>query len=208
MPITHLIDGYRRFRAYGWREQHARWEQLAEAQNPAALVIACSDSRVDPSQIFDTRPGEIFVVRNVANLVPPFEPDDRHHGVSAALEFGITQLNIPIVIVMGHASCGGVHACMTQRFAGKPPEEGGFIHKWVSLLDPAREKVLAEYGDGLDAARAMELESVRVSLANLMSFPFVAQRVADGRLSLHGAYFAITDGRLHIMDESGAFQPC
>jgi len=204
-----LIDGYRRFRDSEWREERARWAELAEGQSPAVMVIACSDSRVDPSQIFDARPGEMFVVRNVANLVPPFEPDQNYHGVSAALEFAVTQLQVQELVVMGHGSCGGCAAALTGQFAGATSGAGHFIAHWVEMLDEARERVRRDYPElGPDAVRAMEHEGVRVSLTNLMTFPWVRERVADGRLKLHGAYFAIADGALHVLDPAtGAFSP-
>ena len=172
------------------------------------MVIACSDSRVDPAQIFDVSPDEIFVVRNVANLVPPFENDAGRHGVSAALEFAVTQLEVPEVVVMGHGACGGCVAALTQKFEGAAPGHGGFIAHWVDMLEPARERIVAEHGaDSPEAIRAMEHEAVRVSLANLKEFPFVAERLADGRLSLRGAHFAIADGVLRVMNDDGSFAP-
>jgi carbonic anhydrase len=199
-----LIQGYRHFRETGWARERERWSDLAEGQSPRAMVIACSDSRVDPTQIFDVRPGEIFVVRNVANLVPPYETSAGRHGVSAALEFAVTQLQVEEVIVLGHGFCGGCAAALTGQFDDAPHGEGHFIADWIGLLDQAREKVRAECGGAVDrpALHAMELEAVRVSLANLRSFPFVAERESDGRLALHGAYFAIADGLLHILDEA------
>ena len=202
-----LLDGYRRFRAHDWKRQRARWTELADGQSPATLVIACSDSRVDPAQIFDVSPGEIFVVRNVANLVPPFENDSGRHGVSAALEFAVTQLQVPEVVVMGHGACGGCKAALTRAFAGAAPGQGGFIAHWVDMLDGARERVVAEHGTGDEATRAMEHEAVRVSLTNLRTFPFVAEREAAGTLVLKGAHFAIADGRLDVLGEDGAFGP-
>jgi carbonic anhydrase len=205
-----LIRGYRHFRETGWARERERWDELAEGQSPRAMVIACSDSRVDPTQIFDVRPGEIFVVRNVANLVPPYETSAGRHGVSAALEFAVTQLQVEEVIVLGHGFCGGCAAALTGQFDDAPHGEGHFIADWIGLLDEAREKVRAECGDQADrpALHAMELEAVRVSLANLRSFPFVAERESDGRLALRGAYFAIADGLLHVLDEeSGEFAP-
>ena len=202
-----LLDGYRRFRSSDWHRQRERWAELSEGQSPKVMVIACSDSRVDPAQIFDVSPGEIFVVRNVANLVPPFENDAGRHGVSAALEFAVTQLEVPEIVVMGHGACGGCAAALSQRFAGAEPGAGGFIDHWGDMLDDARDRVVAEHGTGPEAARAMELEAVRVSLANLRTFPFVAPREAAGTLRLRGAYFAIADGVLHAMDEAGEFQP-
>lgn len=203
-----LIEGYRRFKTTGWQAQRQRWSQLAEGQDPKLMVIACSDSRVDPTIIFDTSPGEIFMVRNVANMVPPFETAPGHHGVSAALEFAVTQLEIPEIVVLGHQSCGGCAAALTQRFENKQPGEGGFISDWMSLLDEAREKVVAEHGTGQEAVRALELEAVRVSIANLRTFPCVPVREQAGRLRIHGAYFGIAEGVLYLLDEaSGNFQP-
>lgn len=205
--FSDLLTGYHRFRGNGYRQQHERWAELSEGQNPRVMVIACSDSRVDPAQIFDTSPGEIFVVRNIANLVPPFELGGGRHGVSAALEFAVTQLEVPEIVVMGHGACGGVHAALTRRFAGKAPGAGGFIAHWVDMLDEARDRVVAEHGEGEEAIRALELETVRVSIANLRTFPCIPEREAAGTLKIHGAYFAIRDGVLHVMDESGAFAP-
>jgi len=205
-----LIAGYRHFRENGWARERERWNELAEGQSPKAMVIACSDSRVDPTQIFNVRPGEIFVVRNVANLVPPYETTSGRHGVSAALEFAVTQLQVEEVIVLGHGFCGGCAAALTGQFDHAPHGQGHFIADWIRLLDEAREKVRAECGGKVDrpALHAMELEAVRVSLANLRSFPFVAEREGDGRVKLRGAYFAIADGLLHVLDEtSGEFSP-
>lgn len=205
--FTDLVDGYHRFRSADYRRQRERWAQLAEGQSPKVMVIACSDSRVEPAQIFDTLPGEIFVVRNVANLVPPFENDGGRHGVSAALEFAVTKLEVEELVVMGHGMCGGAHAALTEMFQDSAPGDGGFVHAWVSLLDEARERVRAKFGDGPEASREMELETVRTSIANLRTFPFIPSREAAGKLTIHGAYFAISDGVLHLMTEDGTFQP-
>jgi carbonic anhydrase len=195
-----LTDGYRRFRQGDWQRQRARWGQLAEGQSPQVMVIGCSDSRIDPAQVFDAGPGEMFVVRNVANLVPPFELGGFRHGVSAALEFAVTQLGVREIVVMGHGQCGGVAASLTRRFVDKPPGEGGFIAHWMDMLDPARDRIEAELGHGPEAVRALELECVRVSLANLRTFPFVPPREEEGSLRLIGAYFSIADGILHVLD--------
>jgi carbonic anhydrase len=209
--FTDLVDGYRRFRNTGWSRERERWSELAEGQSPKVMVIACSDSRVDPGQIFGARPGEMFVVRNVANLVPPFETTGGHHGVSAALEFAVTQLQVEEVIVLGHGFCGGCAAALTGQFDDAPHGEGHFIAHWIEMLRGARETVRARCGDSdFDRAafQAMELEGVKVSLANLRTFPWVAEREADGRLALHGAFFSIADGILHVLDEaSGEFAP-
>jgi len=204
-----LIDGYRRFRDREWQEERDRWSELAEGQSPKVMVIACSDSRVDPATIFDARPGEMFVVRNVANLVPPFEPDQNYHGVSAALEFAITQLEVDELVVMGHGFCGGCAAALTGQFDEAGHGQGHFIAHWIEMLADAREKIRAAHAV-LDrqAFLEMELEGVRLSLRNLMGFPWVRERVESGRLTLHGAYFAIIDGVLHVLDEAtGEFAP-
>jgi carbonic anhydrase len=208
--FTALIEGYHRFRDTGWSGQRERWSQLAEGQSPRVMIIACSDSRVDPSQIFDANPGEMFVVRNVANLVPPFETGGGYHGVSAALEFAVTQLQVEEVIVMGHGFCGGCAAALTGQFSGASPGEGGFIAHWIDMLDEARERVLASHSEPLqrEAFREMELEGVRISLRNLRTFPWVREREDEGLLKLHGAFFAISDGVLHVLEEaSGKFEP-
>src|SRR3546814_7859191 len=145
--MTHfadMIEGYRRFRNGGWAEQRERWEQLAEGQSPKVMIIACSDSRSEPSQIFDTNPGEIFVVRNVAALVPPFETTPGRHGVSAALEFAVQFLKIEEIVVMGHGMCGGCHAALHKSMAGAEPGRGGFIADWIGVLDEAAETVRSE----------------------------------------------------------------
>jgi carbonic anhydrase len=208
--FSDMLKGYRRFRETGWARQRARWDELSEGQSPRVMIIACSDSRVDPAQIFDTTPGEIFVVRNVAALVPPFETTPGHHGVSAALEFAVQVLKVGEIVVMGHGKCGGCKAALSQELKDASPGEGGFIANWIDMLDGARETVVAQYGHehGRDAERAMEQEGVKVSLANLRSFPCVRQKEKTGELKLVGAFFAISDGRLHLLDETtGAFSP-
>lgn len=204
-----LVRGYHRFRKNGWTAQRERWAELSHGQSPKVMIIACSDSRVDPAQIFDVSPGEIFVVRNVAALVPPFETGGGYHGVSAALEFAVTQLEVEEVVVMGHGLCGGCQAALSANFAGTQPGHGGFIADWIGLLDKARETVLHSHGaEGEKALHAMEHEAVKTSLSNLRSFPFVAEREADNRLTLRGSWFAISSGKLHLLDETtGDFQP-
>jgi carbonic anhydrase len=207
--LEDLIAGYRRFRDVGWTPHRDRWAALGEGQAPKTMIIACSDSRVDPSQIFDVDPGEIFVVRNVAALVPPFETTPGHHGVSAALEFAVQVLKVQEVMVMGHGLCGGCKAALTQSLQGTEPGQGGFVADWISLLDEARRPVAESLGtEGREAERAMEQAAVRVSLENLMTFPCVRSKVNAGTLKLRGAFFAISDGVLHIMDETtGEFAP-
>jgi carbonic anhydrase len=205
--FSDLVRGYHRFRERDYTRQHARWMELAEGQSPRVMVIACADSRTDPALVFDAAPGEIFVVRNIAALVPPFEQGGGRHGVSAAIEFAVNQLEVPEIVIMGHGSCGGVNAALTQSFAGCANGEGGFLGHWVDLLDQARDRIVAEHGTGPEGIRELELETVRVSLTNLRTFPRVAEREAAGELTLRGAYFAIRDGVLWVMDESGAFNP-
>ena len=204
-----LLDGYRRFRTSGWARERQRWAELAEGQRPRVMVIACSDSRVDPSQIFDARPGEMFVVRNVANLVPPYQPDSAYHGVSAALEFAVTQLEVEELVVMGHGFCGGCSAALTGQFDRADHGAGHFIAHWIDMLAGARDSIRARHPDlPRQAFEEIEHEGVRLSLANLRTFPWVAEREAGGRLKLHGAWFAIDSGRLHVLDEdSGNFAP-
>jgi carbonic anhydrase len=208
--FSDMIEGYHRFRATGWTQQRERWTELSEGQSPRVMVIACSDSRVDPAQIFDTSPGEIFVVRNVAALVPPFETTPGRHGVSAALEFAVQVLQVGEIVVMGHGKCGGCKAALSHDLKDAPPGEGGFIHHWIELLDDAREKVVAQYGERRDdvTERAMEQEGVKVSLANLRSFPCVRHKEKAGKLKLVGSFFAIADGQVHVLDEAtGDFSP-
>ncbi|NCU11268.1 MAG: carbonic anhydrase, partial [Sphingomonadaceae bacterium] len=193
--LQHLIEGYNRFRTGAWSSNRERWARLREGQSPEVMVIACSDSRVDPAQIFDVDPGEIFVVRNVAALVPPFETTPGHHGVSAALEFAVQVLKVKKIIVLGHGMCGGCKAALTREMHGTKPGEGGFIADWIALLDEARDKVAQDHGThGGDAERAMEKAGVQVSLANLRTFPCIRRKEADGELRLRGAFFAISDG--------------
>jgi carbonic anhydrase len=204
-----MIDGYRRFRETDWLSERQRWAELAEGQSPKVMVLACSDSRVEPAVIFDAKPGEMFVVRNVAALAPPFETTPGHHGVSAALEFAVTQLEVEEIVVMGHGSCGGCAAALTGRFHDAAHGEGHFIASWVDLLDDAKAGVRAKHARlEAEAFEEMERQAVRVSLANLRTFPWIAEREADGRLSLHGCHFSIADGELYMLDEAEvAFRP-
>ncbi|MEO0062824.1 MAG: hypothetical protein RLZZ08_1384 [Pseudomonadota bacterium] len=207
--LVELISGYHRFRETAWAPRRERWATLSDGQAPKVMVIACSDSRVDPAQIFDVNPGEIFVVRNVAALVPPFETAPGHHGVSAALEFAVQVLRVREIVVMGHGMCGGCKAALTQELHGTEPGKGGFIADWIEMLDDARAPIAAELGiEGRAAERAMEQAAVKVSLANLRTFPCVREKEARGSLKLRGAFFAISDGILHVLDEAdGHFHP-
>lgn len=207
--LDRLINGYRRFRETGWSPNRERWATLRDGQQPEIMVIACSDSRVDPAQIFDVDPGEIFVVRNVAAMVPPFETTPGHHGVSAALEFAVQVLKVKEIVVLGHGMCGGCKAALTRELHGTEPGEGGFVADWIALLDDARGPVVAQHGtEGRVAERAMEQAGVRVSIQNLRTFPCIRRKERSGELKLRGAFFAISDGVLHVMDEeTGEFGP-
>ncbi|WP_426164182.1 carbonic anhydrase [Sandarakinorhabdus sp. DWP1-3-1] len=198
-----LIAGYRRFRGGAYVEQRQRYDALAAAgQKPRVMIIACSDSRVDPSRVFDSGPGEVFVVRNVANLVPPYETDRGYHSASAAIEFAVTQLEVEELVVLGHAQCGGITASLTGKFDGAEHGAGAFIDHWMDMIEPARDaalKAAAAHPD-VDAQEVLELAAIRLSLANLRSFPFVAAREAAGTLTLRGAHFGIADGALRVLD--------
>jgi carbonic anhydrase len=198
-----LIAGYKRFRANGWPDQRRVFESLArDGQSPKVLVVACVDSRVDPGVIFDSVPGEVLTVRNVANLVPPYAPDAAYHGTSAALEFGVRVLEVRHLIVLGHGFCGGVQTLLSDA----PVNQHEFIGPWMSIAEPARVRAM-RCAAGEERQTCCEHEVVKVSLANLMTFPWVAERVAAGKLSLHGAWFAIHSGLLTILQPDGSFAP-
>jgi len=197
-----LLSGYARFRANQWPIQRGIFEHLAErGQRPRAMVIACCDSRCDPGAVFDAGPGELFIIRNVANLIPPYEPDGTHHGTSAALEFGVRALEVPHIVVMGHAMCGGISALMN----GVPESCPDFIQPWISIAETARARVL-KCDDGTDPLRACEYEAVRLSVENLRSFPWIAEREAEGKLALHGTLFDIRTGILEGLQKDGSFK--
>jgi carbonic anhydrase len=210
MPyLPQLIEGYHRFRKQDWARERERWSEMAEGQSPQVMILSCADSRVDPAQIFDARPGEMFVVRNIAALAPPYETTRGYHGVSAALEFAVTQLKVSEILVMGHGLCGGCAAALTGQFDDTEPGEGHFIADWVGMLAGARDHVRSHHGE-LDrsAFLEMEREAVKVSLANLRTFPWIAERERAGELELHGAHFSIGEGRLYMLDEAeGEFRP-
>ncbi|PWE17848.1 carbonic anhydrase [Marinicauda salina] len=203
-----LTEGFSRFRSELYPRQHALFETLAEdGQHPHTLVIACCDSRVDPAQVFDARPGELFVVRNVANIVPPFEPDGGHHGVSAALEFAVKKLEVPNILVLGHRQCGGVKACVA---GGGEDADAVFINQWIEPLGEALADARSEEPQLTDEdalSERVELCSIRRSIERLKTYPFVAERLADGRLKLHGARFGIADGELEWLTVDGEFAP-
>ncbi|MHA6288245.1 carbonic anhydrase [Maricaulis sp. CAU 1757] len=204
-PPRTLLDGYRRFRTEGYAAQRSLYAELAKGQAPHTLVIACCDSRVDPAQIFAANPGDLFVVRNVANIVPPFVADGSHHGVSAALEFAVKKLEVPNILVLGHRQCGGVQACVS----GERDPESLFIDRWIEPLEAALSDArsgLPENADPETVAEKVELCSIRRSIERLLNYPFVAARAESGDLRLDGARFGIADGVLEWLGEDGDFR--
>jgi carbonic anhydrase len=204
-----LTDRFRRFKHRHFVPNADHYEELATyGQNPDVMLISCCDSRVDPETIFSALPGELFVVRNVANLVPPFETGGRYHGVSTAIEFAVMNIRVKHLIVMGHSGCGGVKAALDQNAAIQT--EAQFISKWMSMLDEARLSVLASHQMKSQAEKlaALEMEGVKTSIKNLRTFPFISELEEKGKLSLHGAYFDIKSGTLSILNHSrGIFYP-
>lgn len=196
-----LIEGYKRFRDGPYAAQKDRYDALVEGQAPPVMIVSCCDSRVDPATVFDTVPGQVFALRNVANLVPPFEGTPGLHGASAAIEFGVLGLEVRHIVVLGHAHCGGIKAAL----GGAHLEGGGgFVDAWMTIIGEARSRVLLERA--ADPQEALEREAIKISLKNLRTFPYIAAREAEGRLKLHGAIFGIERGELLVLDEaSGEF---
>jgi carbonic anhydrase len=202
-----LLDGYRAFRRGRLSVEQDRYRALAEAgQKPEIMIVGCCDSRVSPEVVFDARPGEMFVVRNVANLVPPYSPDGLIHGVSAALEFAVQALKVRHIVVLGHARCGGIRAYAEQD---RPLSPGDFIGQWMSLVSPAAEAVGGRGTRPLDEYLAiLEQASIACSLDNLRTFPFVRALEEADELSLHAAYFDVATGLMSVRDpDRGTFGP-
>lgn len=206
--LDSLLEGYRRFRSDDYPAQKRLFEALAaKGQTPKTMVVSCCDSRVDPARIFSADPGELFVVRNVANLVPPFEESGDYHGTSAALEFAVTGLKVRNILILGHASCGGVKACLDG--ADNVTAGGRFVGPWMSILADARDEVLRRHAGDPEGVRqrALELAGIVHSVENLKTFPFVSRALAAGELRLLGAYFGIATGELAVLDgKSGRFE--
>jgi carbonic anhydrase len=203
-----LTAGYRAFLGGRFVDERSRYEGLAsKGQRPEIMVIGCVDSRVSPEVIFNAAPGELLVVRNVANLVPSYDPDsdgDSQHGTSAALEFGVQALEVRHIVVLGHALCGGIRAFADKQ---KPLSPGDFIGRWMSQIAPAAKRLGLPTTDET-YLRRLEFASIDLSLYNLMTFPWVRIRVEQGRLALHGAYFGIASGHLLVRDPlTGCFEP-
>ncbi len=202
-----LIEGFQRFRERHFAEDSVQFQNLVQfGQTPKALVVTCCDSRVDPALVLDCAPGDLFVVRNVANLVPPAENQGHYHGTSAALEFGVKDLAVRHIIVLGHAQCGGIHALLE----GSVDKEESFIAEWMGIADAAREQVEREHANASSEVRhrACEQQAILVSLDNLRTFSWVRERVEQGKLTLHGWYFDIERGELLGYDATtGKFEP-
>ena len=205
----YLVQRYHGWRATTFSENHAWFRRLAhEGQRPRAMVISCCDSRVHVTSIFGAEQGEFFIHRNIANLVPPYEPDGAQHGTSAAVEYAVTALKVAHLIVMGHSLCGGVKGCydMCSGHAPELEEKSSFVGRWMDLLRPGFERL--EPGEAEAQVRQLEFEAVKTSLENLMTFPFVAEAVEAEQLSLHGLHTDIAEGGLLELDaRSGAFKP-
>jgi carbonic anhydrase len=195
----HLIEGYRTFTSQRLPTEQTRYRELSErGQSPAVMVIGCCDSRVSPEVIFDAGPGELFVVRNVANLVPVFQPDGGAHGVSAALEYAVQVLRVKHVVVLGHAQCGGIRAFIDDI---DPLSPGDFIGRWMQMfIKPGEQVSQREHESRQDFTTRIEKAAVFRSLENLMTFPFVRTKVERGEMSLHGAYFGVAEGSLFVLD--------
>lgn len=199
-----LVKGYKEFRAGDYSQQKDLYETLGkQGQSPKIMIIACADSRVDPTDIFNAYPGEMFVARNVANIVPPLDMTGGFHGTSAAIEYAVNVLKVEMIVVMGHESCGGIQGCLDGM--GENPK-AGYVGKWVSQLNGIRERIKAREDNPEKLAFEMELETILYSLDNLMTFPFVSEAVNSGRLRLQGAYFSIINARLMLANDKGVFE--
>lgn len=202
--MERLVKGYQSFRAGDYGHQKALYEELGrEGQHPDIMLIACADSRVDPTDIFDAYPGQMFVARNVANLVPPPDLNEGFHGTTAAIEYAVKVVGVDMIVVMGHESCGGIQGCIAGL--GRKPEEG-YVNKWLSQINHVHDRVMSRGLSDHEMQFEMELETVRQSLANLMQYDFIQERVAAGTLTLQGAYFSIIQARLMLADDTGAFR--
>lgn len=192
-----LVHGYKNFLR---NEDTDQFRKLAVGQSPQVMVIGCCDSRVNPDLIFNSVPGELFVVRNVANLVPPYQPDESYHGTSAALEFAVTGLNVAHIVVMGHSACGGVKACCDSVRGHKVG--GEFIPQWTSMISGCASEILERSEDLTDGefTRLVEQGAIKTSLQNLKTFPFITSRIESGELTIHGAYFDIKEAQLYALD--------
>jgi carbonic anhydrase len=204
--INDLLTGYGRFKRERYALHHERYRALAaEGQSPKVMIVGCCDSRVDPAAIFDAGPGELFVTRNVANIVPPYQPDRGHHGTSAAIEFAVGMLGVEHILVLGHGACGGIKALL-EGVGNNSDEDGRLIARWMSIAAPVCDRVRAAHPDAAPAIlqEALEKAAVVQSLDNLRGFPFVAEAMTKGSLKLHGGWFSIEAGALELFDPETA----
>ncbi|MFV0474502.1 MAG: carbonic anhydrase [Pikeienuella sp.] len=200
---NYLLQRFRAWKAVKFDDSRAWYARLmSEGQHPRAMLISCCDSRLDTVSMFGAEPGDLFVVRNIANLVPPYAPDQSHHGTSAAVEYAVASLKVAHIVVVGHSNCGGVEAChdMCSGAAPELEKSSSFIGRWMDILSPGYERVHSESDDRAAALRTLEHEAVRTSLRNLATFPFVREAVEAGLLTLHGAWIEIAEGEMHGMD--------
>jgi len=207
--IDKLVEGYGRFRESYFSDDRTLFDRLTrQGQSPKTIVVGCCDSRVDPAIVTDCEPGDLFIIRNVANLVPPCEGAGSFHGTSAALEFGVRRLEVENIVVLGHAQCGGIRALLAQEPGAAPA--AGFIDGWMRVASHARNRVLSRLPDATpdELQRACEQEAILVSLDNLLTFPWILERVAQRKLTLHGWYFDLEQGEmLRFNPESHRFEP-
>jgi carbonic anhydrase len=196
-----LLEGYQAFATQRLPAEQSRYRELSvKGQSPEVMVIGCCDSRVSPEVIFDVGPGELFVVRNIANLVPTYQPDENAHGVSAALEFAVTVLKVKHIVVLGHAQCGGIRAFVDKI---EPLTPGDFIGKWMQMfIKPGEVVEQREHETMAQFVERIEKAAVFRSLENLMTFPFVRKAVESGQMQLHGAYFGVAEGTLFVLDQA------
>lgn len=204
--VTRFAAGFRRFQQRWFCVENNLYADLAEGQKPLALVVACCDSRVDPVLLLDSRPGDLFVIRTVANIVPPYAPDNNYHGVSAALEYAVQYLQVHDIIVMGHAECGGIQSLLDET----PTHNDEFLNVWMQVIHRARDMVNLQlpHASAAERRKACEMWGIRVSMENLMTFPWIREAVEANRLGLHGWYFDLGNGELLRLDEgSDEFLP-
>ncbi len=208
MPLRKLAQGFERFRSEVYQPSRPMFERLAEKQEPKVMMVSCSDSRVDPAMLFSAHPGDLFVVRNVANLVPPCALDKAYHGTSAALEFAVNALKVEHIIVLGHGQCGGIRALYTA--SPEIPKSESFIANWMNIADEARRRTLITARD-LDLEDQLHIcgeEAIKTSLANLLSFPWIEARVNEGNLRIHGWRFDIHDASMSVyVPRRNRFEP-
>ncbi len=206
--IEKLSKGHNRFLDGYFKQNRARLEKLAQQQTPEIAMVSCCDSRVDPTILFDAEPGDIFIIRNVANLVPPFETKGDYHGTSAALEFAVRYLKVKQLVVLGHARCGGIRALMENDKPVQSVESDGFINSWMQLAAAAKQEVLAreDLHSQDERIHACEKTAVKYSLQNLLTYPWIRQRVAEGKLELVGFYYNLYSGELDDIELINAAQ--